>query len=397
MKREAVFKQYNQNQIRMLPVDLSELISQHHMVRVVDRALESMNLKPLYDRYPGGGSSAYHPLMLLKVLVYAYADGIYSSRKIAKATRENIHFMWLTGSQALDFMTINRFRSERLMGIMEEVFSEVVELLLREKYISYEHYFLDGTKIEANASKYSWVWGKSTQRYKENLRRKVAAHLREIEVLQEREDESYGDQDLEETGNGREIDSEAIRKAAKQIDERLKENPTDKILKRAQKAIAKDYLPRMLKYERQEEILKNRRSYSKTDTEATFMRMKEDHMRNGQLKPGYNVQIGTENQFVTGYSIHQRPGDTSCLKAHLEGLKKSRKGRLPKVIIADAGYGSEENYEYMKNEELETYVKYNTYHKEKSRKWHKDILRIQNWYYVKERDEYICGNGIKSS
>ena len=93
----------------------------------------------------------------------------------------------------------------------------------------------------------------------------------------------------------------------------------------------------MLKYEQQEGVLKLRRSYSKTDTDATFMRMKEDHMRNGQLKPGYNVQIGTEKQFVTGYSIHQNPGDTSCLKEHLEQLSKQRRGKLPGMITADAG------------------------------------------------------------
>ena len=105
--------------------------------------------------------------------------------------------------------------------------------------------------------------------------------------------------------------------------------------------IEKDYLPRMEKYEKQEEILQERRSYSKTDTDATFMRMKEDHMRNGQLKPGYNVQIGTENQFILGYSVHQRPGDTSCMKPHLEQAREIL-GELPPNIVADAGYGSEE-------------------------------------------------------
>lgn len=193
-------------------------------------------------------------------------------------------------------------------------------------------------------------------------------------------------------GNGKAINSESIREAAAKIDERLIEAPKDKELKKAKKAIEKDYLPRMEKYEQQEEILKDRRSYSKTDTDATFMRMKEDHMKNGQLKPGYNVQIGTENQFVTGYSIHQKPGDTSCMKPHLEHLKKLH-GKLPGSITADAGYGSEENYEYLEKEEIEHFVKYNTFHKEKSKKWQKDATRVQNWYYVQERDEYICGYG----
>ncbi|ODA42951.1 Mobile element protein [Desulfosporosinus sp. BG] len=92
----------------------------------------------------------------------------------------------------------------------------------------------------------------------------------------------------------------------------------------------RDYLPRMKKYEKQEELLAERNSYSKTDTDATFMRMKEDHMKNGQLKPGYNVQIGTENQFVVGYSIHRSAGDTSCMKEHLEGVKKRTRWQTSK-------------------------------------------------------------------
>jgi len=394
MKKEKKpsFKPYHQHQLTLLPMDIGSLIPENHMVRVVDRAIESMDVKPLLDRYPGGGTSAYNPVMMLKVIVYAYADKIYSSRKIAKATRENINFMWLTGSVQLDFMTINRFRSERLKGIIDEVFTEVVDLLLREGYIKFEHYFLDGTKIEANAGKYSWVWGKNTKRYKESLKKKVAEHLAAIEIIEKEESQEFKDADLPEMGNGKPIDSEAIREAAAKIDEKLAENPGDKDLKKAKKAIEKDYLPRMEKYEQQEDILEERKSYSKTDTDATFMRMKEDHMRNGQLKPGYNVQVGTENQFITGFSVHQRPGDTSCMKEHLKHLKELH-GHLPDSITADAGYGSEENYEYLEAEEVEHFVKYNTFHKEKSKKWQKDLLRVQNWEYIEERDEYICGNG----
>lgn len=391
MNKKAAFKPYAQHQLSMLPLDLDTLIPPNHMVRVVDRAIESMNTQPLFDRYPGGGTSAYHPVMLLKVIVYAYADKIYSSRKIAKATRENINFMWLTGNVQLDFMTINRFRSERLNGIIDDIFTEVVELLLREDYIKFENYFLDGTKIEANAGKYSWVWGKSTARYKENLKKKVMEHLMAINIIEQEEADEYGKSDLPEMGN-KPINSESIREAAAKINEKLEANPKDRALKKAKKAIEKDYLPRIEKYEKQEEILEERRSYSKTDTDATFMRMKEDHMRNGQLKPGYNVQMGTENQFVTGFSVHQRPGDTSCMKPHLEGLKGLH-GRLPQNIVADAGYGSEENYEFLESESVAHFVKYNTFHKEKTKKWQKDATRVQNWYYVRERDEYICGYG----
>lgn len=392
MKKKPAFKPYQQHQLSFLPINLDELIPENHVVRVVDRAIEKMNTKPLFSKYEGGGASSYHPVMMLKVVVYAYVDKTYSCRKIAKASRENIMYMWLTGNQPLDFMTINRFRGERMKDVILDVFTEVVNLLIEEKYIKFENYFLDGTKIEANANKYSWVWGKSTKRYKENLKEKCRELFERIEIINKEENAEYGNEDLEETGQGREINSEAIKKAVADIDKRLEANPKDKELTKAKKTIEQDYLPRMEKYEEQERILDERKSYSKTDHDATFMRMKEDHMKNGQLKPGYNVQIGTENQFVIGYSIHQRPGDTSCMKDHLEKVNEML-GKVPENIIADAGYGSEENYEYLESKELTGYVKYNTFHKEATKKWKADITLVQNWVYDKHQDRYTCGYG----
>lgn len=156
--------------------------------------------------------------------------------------------------------------------------------------------------------------------------------------------------------------------------------------------VRKDLLPRLQKYEQQQEILGDRNSFSKTDPDATFMRMKEDHMLNGQLKPGYNVQIGTENQFIIGYSLHQRPTDTRCLVPHLEKLKTTL-GKIPKTIIADAGYGGEENYAYLEDEELKAIVKFNTYHKEKTTKWKQDISKIDNWTYDEANDTWLCPAG----
>jgi len=388
-KKRPSFKPYRQHQLSLLPIDLDELIPSSHMVRVIDQAIEKMNITPLLLRYEGGGAPAYNPMMMLKVIVYAFAEKIYSSRRIAKATRENVNFMWLTGNIPIDFMTINRFRSERLLGIMEDIFMEVINLLIEEKYVKYENYFLDGTKIEANANKYSYVWKKETNRHMKNLREKVVSHLKAIDAIEAAENTEYGSEDLPETGAGREINSAAIEEFAKKVNDRLLENPGNKPLKAAKKAIEKDYLPRMKKYERQLEILGERNSYSKTDPDATFMRMKE----NGVVKPGYNIQIGTENQFITWYSIHQNPGDTTTMKRSLEQLKKRMGGRLPKNIIADAGYGSEENYEYMENENITGYVKYNTFHKESSKKWKNDPLRVQNFQYEAGTDTYICTMG----
>jgi hypothetical protein len=278
--------------------------------------------------------------MLLKVLIYAYTQRTFSSRQIAKALRENINYLWLSGMNQPDHRTINRFRGEIMKLVVEEVFYGVIEQLLDRGYIDLEKYFVDGTKIEANANKYSFVWRKSTEKNKGKLQEKVRTLLKEIDEIEAAEEERYGEKDLEEMGEGKEIDSEELKKAVQRINEKLKKEPKNKKLKKAKRDLEKDYIPREEKY-----------SYSKTDEDATFMKMKEDHMLNGQLKPGYNIQMGTENQFVVGYSVHQRVGDTSCLKEHLEKLKNWL-GEYPETLTADAGYGSEENYAYLQEKNI---------------------------------------------
>lgn len=201
--------------------------------------------------------------------------------------------------------------------------------------------------------------------------------------------------DLEELGEDAEIDSEGLKELAQRLNEKLKGKPKDKQLKKAVKKLERDFIPRMEKYERYEETFEGRNSFSKTDEDATFMCMKEDHMRNRKLKPGYNVQIGTERQFVTGYSIHQRPGDSTCLIPHLEKVGEQL-GRLPKKVIADAGYGSEENYTYLEGRAIEAYVKYSTYDREQKKR-HKIPERekywASNWLYDEVQDEFTCPQG----
>jgi hypothetical protein len=163
-------------------------------------------------------------------------------------------------------------------------------------------------------------------------------------------------------------------------------------LKKAVQMLRKHLLPRLLKYEQYQKLLGDRNSFSKTDPDATFMRMKEDHMLNGQLKPGYNVQIGTENQFILAYSLHQRPTDTRCLEPHMEKAQQIL-GQLPKTVIADAGYGSEENYAYLEKKEIQAVVKYGSYHKEKSKAWKANVGKIENWTYNTAEDHWTCPAG----
>jgi hypothetical protein len=163
-------------------------------------------------------------------------------------------------------------------------------------------------------------------------------------------------------------------------------------LQKAQDALKKletDCLPRQKKYEDQERKLAGRNSYSKTDVDATFMRMKDDHMRNGQLKPGYNLQVGTENQFVVGFSVHQRAGDPGCLIPHLNKLKENL-GCLPKNVIADSAYGSEENYAFLIQEGLGNYLKYNNFRKEQRPRYKPNPFAVDQLKYDPDKDELIC-------
>ena len=407
MNNKVTFKTYDMNQLK-LPIDLEIDISDNHLVKIVNSAIEKMDLTPLINKYKGGGTSAYHPMMMLKVLVYAYTQKIYTARKIAKALRENIHFMWISGKQTPNFRTINLFRSTIMKDIIDEVFVQVMELLLEEGLVHLQDYFLDGTKIESKANKYTFVWKKGMDKNKAKLENKIRELISQIDYLNDKENAEYGDNDLEELGENP-ISSEKIEDLAKRINERIKEKQTknqkenskkkenkkdkeqEKTEKKILRTLEKDCIPRLKKYEEQEKILNGRNSYSKTDIDATFMRMKEDHMLNGQLKPGYNVQIGTENQFILNYSIHQDAGDTGTLAYNLEKFKTLYK-KYPKRVIADSGYGSEENYEYLKEKEIDGYVKYNYFHKEQKKSFKKEIYRVENLEYDTERDEYICPN-----
>jgi transposase len=393
MNKKIVFKHYNMDQLK-LPIDVEVMIPENHLVKVVNAAIEKMDINPLLEKYKGGGTSSYHPKMLLKVLVYAYCQRTYSSRQIAKGLRENIHFMWLSGNNQPDFRTINRFRSSVMKDIIDEIFSAVIKLLVEAGHVKLEKYFLDGTKIEANANKYSFVWKKSTEKNKARLEDKIKELIKHINEVNEEENREYGDKDLEELGEDNPIDSGKLDEFVKELDEKLSKNPKDKKTKKAARIIKKDYLPRLKKYEEQQEILGERNSYSKTDKDAIFMRMKEDHMKNGQLKPGYNVQMGTEEQFIVGFSLHQNAGDTTCMIPHLKGLEENI-GRLPENIVADAGYGSEENYEYLEKNELGNYVKYNMFHYEQKQKFKGQIFKVENLPYDEEKDEFSCPNGKK--
>ena len=186
------------------------------------------------------------------------------------------------------------------------------------------------------------------------------------------------------------VSARELKEKLTQLNAKLKQ-PT-KAQQKQLDQLKEEHLPRLEKYEAQLELLGKRNSYSKTDPDATFMRMKEDHMKNGQLKPGYNAQISTEDQIITHFSIHQNPTDTTTLATHLDGFESAYQTQS-KEVVADAGYGSEENYELLKSKEITPFVKYNFFHKEQKKGYKKDIFVVNNLYYNQQEDYYVCPMG----
>jgi transposase len=386
VRSKVVFKDYNINQNLLLPPSLEELIDPNHPVRVVNQVVDNLNLDPIVDKYDGGGCPAYHPRMMLKVLVYGYMTNRYSSRKIEEALQQNIHFMWLSGMSYPDHNTINRFRSDRLKGILREVFSQVVHLLIDHGHITLKEAYLDGTKIEANANRYTFVWGKAVKYNRERIKGQLEdlwGYAEQVarEELEHNEPESF-----------EQINAEKVTKTIEQIDQALSGKEVDKKVKQKLNYARKRWPESLKKYEQYEQQMGQRNSLSKTDPDATFMRMKEDHMLNGQLKPGYNWQVSTQNQYILEYTLHQNPTDVRTLTTHMESMKDTL-GQLPDRVIADAGYGSEENYKYLEENDVEAYIKYSTFHKESSKKWKDNPQYVDNLHYNKEKDCYYCPMG----
>jgi transposase len=247
--QKVVFKPYNMNQLS-LPMSLESIIPPQHTVRMVNQVVDEMGVEPFLAKYKGGGAGRYHPKMMLKVLVYGYSQKVWSSRKLAKALRENIHFMWLAGGNTPDFRTLNRFRAD-MKEIIDEVFQLLMVYMAAKGLVNIEEYYLDGTKIEANANRYSFVWKKSVDKNQKKLREKVKGLLEEIDRANELEDELYGDKDLPEMGENVVDDPEAVADLVSRINEALskkgKKDKTVKITRKVVRTLTRDCLPRAMK------------------------------------------------------------------------------------------------------------------------------------------------------
>ena len=394
-----MFKNYNMNQL-VLPLNLEVKLHEQDIAFAIHHLVESIPNEAFQTFFRQGGCPAYHPRMMLKLILCGYTQSAFSGRKIEALTKDSIRMMWLAQGYEPCYRTINRFRVHpEMKELIRQCFVQFRSKLVEEKIIHQEAIFIDGTKIEANANKFTFVWKKAVDKHHKRLIEKsnqLYNELLEKNIIPELEHEQeLSTENLLEIAEHLE---QVVESYTAQIDasedtvERKQLRSKRKLPKQMVKQIY-DWIERKKKYKHHQQQFGDRNSYSKTDPDATFMRMKDDYMKNGQLKPGYNVQIATEGQYTLAYGIYPNPTDTKTLIPFLDEIE-NQYFDLPTYIVADAGYGSEQNYEdVITNRKRVPLMKYTMYEREQKKKVKNDPFQPRNWHYDAEEDRYTCPNG----
>lgn len=375
-----------------LPLNIDYIIPKDDSVRLLSQIVEELNLEKLYQTYSRIRGNTITPRQLLKIMIYANMNSIYSSREIEKSCRRDINFMYLLdGASAPDHSTIARFRSIHFSQVSKDIIAQFTNYLGDNSEISKDTLFIDGSKIESAANRYTFVWRKSIEKNMPKVLNNIPNFVLKCE-------KDFG---IKVIYKG-EVKIYHLKKLLKKLKKIVKENGIVFVHGKGnkktliQKSVEElcSYIDRLKKYTKDLHIMGERNSYSKTDNDATFMRMKEDHMKNGQLKPAYNIQLGVDSEYIVWVSAGPQPADTTTLIPFLKSIEENTKLKYPK-IIADAGYESEENYVFLENNNQLSFIKPANYEKSKTRKYKNDIGRADNMDYDLENDYYICKNNKK--
>ena len=395
-----MFKHYTMNQV-ILPLDLEIKLQENDIAFAVNDLVESIPNEAFDIFVRQTGCPSYHPRMMMKVILCAYTQSVFSGRKIEALLKDSVRMMWLAQGYEPTYRSINRFRSNpAVKELLRQSFVQFRCKLIETNQIDEEALFIDGTKIEANANKFTFVWRKSIEKYSENLVSKsnqLYDELLEKEIIPAIERESSE----ELSTNELETITQKLDKTIETYTEKIEgsEDVADRKQWRSERKEPKyyrkqfaDFVVRKEKYKQNMKIFEQRNSYSKTDHDATFMRMKDDYMQNGQLKAGYNLQIATEGQYALAYDLFPNPTDTRTLAPFLDTIEENYFS-LPKYIVADAGYGSEQNYDdILNNRKRVPLITYNLYRKEKKKKFREDPFNTANWTYHSDTNSYVCPN-----
>lgn len=391
-----MYTDYNMNQ---LTLDLSTSFSpkENHVACFINELVENLQIN---EPYIFGRPKAYNLSAMMKLVLFAYTRETFTSRKIERLAEENIYARWLTQEMVPSYRTIARFC---ISNDVQELTNKGLDALteyLRERNLIDDALFIDGTKILADANKFSFVWKKNTIRFDQMNREKILLMMGELkeayDVKHIPEGSNLSLDMIDELLTRMELRLEKLEKEAVET-KKVSPNPAKKQRRtlKSQKRKLSERRDKLTEHQNQMLIYGARNSYSKTDHDATFMRVKEDHMMNGQLKPAYNLQIATCNQFVLGYEVFQNPTDTKTLRPLIEKMNLAEQPH--RYIVADAGYGSESNYRYLEDElpQHTGLIPYATMLKEQSKRWQTDERKVMNWMYDAEGDFYIDPKGVR--
>ncbi|WP_455821581.1 IS1182 family transposase [Clostridium butyricum] len=365
-----------------------------HQIGVLYDVMEGLDYSELNRTYSTiGRNPALLPKTMFAIIVYGYMEGIYSSRALEKACKRDINFKWLLqGQLPPGHNSIDRFRRERLAGCIENLFNQLVKKLRELNEIQFKNIFIDGTKIEASANRYTFVWKKSIDKFEDRLQKKIKESLikmnHDLNLCLIITNAKISVQDANYI-----LDSIRIMIEANNIEFVYGKGKRKSKFQRYTEQL-NEFIEKQNKYNEYNSIFNGRNSFSKTDHDATFMHMKEDHMKNGQLKPAYNIQIGVEGEYIVGVDISSERSDQLTFIPFLDRLEKNLNQKYESVT-ADAGYESEENYAYLESKKQEAFIKPANYEKSKTKKFKSDISKKENMYYNTDEDYYICASGKK--
>ncbi|MFM1596630.1 transposase [Helcococcus ovis] len=350
---------------------------------VLQNLVKELNLDLIKNAYSQKGRKpVIDPISMFQILIYCYSEAIKSSREIEKMCKYDLRILYLLqGQKSPDHSTINRFR-QKLEPFVEKILEKNNKFLIDNKLLDASSIYIDGTKIEANANKYTFVWKKAVIKFKDKLIKKVIKYFNLDETIEENSLIKFLENENKKLS--KKIESENIvivhGKGKRKTDTQKKFELIDQ------------YLTKFLEYNKHLEIIGERNSYSKTDHDATFMRMKDDHMLNGQLKPAYNIQFATSGNFILGIYGSHHPSDMYTLPLLINKLYPIYKNKMDK-IVCDAGYESEENYVFLDEKKLRAFIKPSNYEISKIRKYKKKQEFRENLIYDKDLDQYKTEEG----
>ena len=368
----------------VLPINLGICIPDGDFVFKVAEVCESLDYTELFRTYVRAWRRV-NPITMFEILVFAYMNRKYSSREIESACQTDIRFMWLLdGEPAPSDSTITRFQRDHLANVLEDLFYQFVEKLHEMGEVKFKNLFVDGTKIEANANKYTFEWKGAIEKHLARTEKKITAL---IPLLTER----YG---FWESISAEECYEQLCNRAQWLNIMFAAGKGKHKTQLQRDIELLGGYLEKIEAYRTKLGKFGNRKSYSKTDVDATFMHMKEDYMRNGQLKPGYNIQIGVESEYIVGVGSFSNRTDVNTLIPFLDRIHRHTNRKFER-IIADSGYESSENYLYLEENGQECFIKPQNYEISKTRKYKTDPYSAENMMYDPKKDEYTCPDGRK--